>query len=132
MKAEEYINQHVDPCIRKYEELSNKYYKIHMGLMIACFSCFMAVIILNVVYIIVPVIWLILASIVCTLGGLFLFFFDSLNGYLAMSLEYKYKADSLDYEKYLYSAKRMVLKDLRIVARNICSVLTVRNSRLFL
>ena len=104
-RAEEYINQHVDPCIRKYEQLSNKYHKIHMGLMIGAFSCFMAVIILNVVYIIVPVIWLILASIVCTLGGLFLFFFDSLNGYLAMSLEYKYKADSLDYEKYLYSAK---------------------------
>ena len=76
-----------------------------MGLLVGAFSCFMAVIILNVVYIIVPVIWLILASIVCTLGGLFLFFFDSLNGYLAMSLKYKYKADSLDYEKYLYSAK---------------------------
>mgnify|MGYP004484178689 CR=1 FL=1 len=105
MTANDYINSQVDPCIRKYEDLSNKYHKIHMGLMIACFCSFMAVIILNVVYIIVPVIWLILASIVCTLGGLFLFFFDSLNGYLEKSLDYKYRAECLGYEKHLFKAK---------------------------
>ena len=105
MTANDYITSQVDLCIRKYEDLFRKYHKIHMCLMIACFSCFMSVIVLNVVYIIVPVIWLILASIVCTLGGLFLFFFDSLNGYLAKSLSYKYKAESLGYEKHLYQAK---------------------------
>jgi VIT1/CCC1 family predicted Fe2+/Mn2+ transporter len=105
MSADDYINSQVDPCIRKYEDLSHKYHKIHMGLMIACFSCFIGVIILNVVYIIVPVIWLVLASIVCTLGGLLLFFFDSLNGYLEKSLSYKHKAESLGYEKSLYKAK---------------------------
>lgn len=105
MTANDYITSQVDSCIRKYEDLFRKYHKIHMGLMIACFSCFMSVIVLSVVYIIVPVIWLILASIVCTLGGLFLFFFDSLNGYLAKSLSYKYKAESLGYEKHLYKAK---------------------------
>lgn len=105
MKTDEYIYQHIDPCIRRYEELFRKYHKIHIGLMISSFSSFMAVIVLNVVYIIVPVIWLILASIVCTLGGLFLVFFDSLNGYLEKSLSYKHKAESLGYEKHLYKAK---------------------------
>ena len=105
MSADDYITSQVDPCIRKYEDLSHKYHKIHMGLMIACFSCFIGVIILNVIYIIVPVIWLVLASIVCTLGGLFLFFFDSLNGYLEKSLDYKHRAECLGYEKSLYKAK---------------------------
>ena len=52
MSADDYITSQVDPCIRKYEDLFRKYHKIHMGLMIACFSCFIGVIILNVVYII--------------------------------------------------------------------------------
>ena len=105
MSADDYINSQVDPCIRKYEDLFRKYHKIHMGLMIACFSLFMGVIILNVVYIIVPLIWLVLASIVCTLGGLFLFFFDSLNGYGQKSLFYKHKAEFFGYEKSSYKPK---------------------------
>ena len=105
MSSDDYIASQVDSCIRRYEGLSDKYHKIHIGLMIACFSSFMAVIVLNVIYIIIPVIWLVLASIVCTLGGLFLFFFDSLNGHLEKSLSYKHKAESLGYEKSLYKAK---------------------------
>ena len=74
--------------------------------MLACFSCFTGVLILNVIYLIVPVIWLIFSACVLVLAGLFLLFFDVINDYSSKSLEYKYKANLLNYEKILYGAKQ--------------------------
>ena len=91
--------------VRKFEELSKKYHWCHIGLLISAFSCFIGVLILNVIYLIVPVVWLILSACVLVLAGLFLLFFDVLNDYSSKSLEYKYKADLLNYEKNLFIAK---------------------------
>ena len=79
-------------------------------MLVSSFSCFTGVLILNVIYLIVPVIWLILSGCALVLAGLFLLFFDVLNNYSSKSLEYKYKADLLNYEKNLYEAKQSGFK----------------------
>ena len=110
METQDYIQNRINTNIRHYEELSKKYHKCHVGFMIACFSCFIGVVILDIVYLIVPVVWLILASGALVLAGLFLLFFDVLNNYSSKSLEYKYKANLLSYEKNLYQAKQSGFK----------------------
>lgn len=110
METTDYIQNRINTNVRKFEELSKKYHRCHIGLMVACFSCFTGVLILNVIYLIVPVVWLIFASCVLVLAGLFLLFFDVLNDYSSKSLEYKYKADLLNYEKNLYEAKQSGFK----------------------
>ena len=110
METADYIQNRINTNICHYEELSKKYHRCHIGFMIACFSCFISVVILDVVYLIVPVIWLILASSVLVLAGLFLLFFDVLNHYSSKSLEYMYKANLLSYEKNLYLAKESGFK----------------------
>lgn len=106
METTDYIQNRINTNIRKFEELSKKYYRCHIGLMIACISCFTGVLILNVIYLIIPIVWLILSACVLVLAGLFLLFFDVLNDYSSKSLEYKYKANLLNYEKNLYEAKQ--------------------------
>ena len=105
METADYIQNRINTNIRRFEELSKKYHRCHIGLLIACFSCFIVVLILNVIYLIIPVIWFILSACVLVLAGLFLLFFDVLNDYSLKSLEYKYKANLLSYEKNLYVAK---------------------------
>lgn len=106
METTDYIQNRIHTNVRKFEELSKKYHRCHIGLMIAAFSCFIGVLILNVIYLIVSVVWLIFASCVLVLAGLFLLFFDVLNDYSSKSLECKYKANLLNYEKNLYEAKQ--------------------------
>lgn len=106
METTDYIQNRVNTNIRKFEELSKKYHRCHIGLLVSTFSCFTCVLILSVIYLIVPLVWLILASCVLVLAGLFLLFFDVLNDYSSKSLEYKYKANLLNYEKNLYEAKQ--------------------------
>ena len=110
METSDYIQNRINTNIRHFEELSKKYHRCHVGFMIAVFSCLFGVVIFNVVYLIIPVIWLILASCVLVLAGLFLLFFDVLNDYSSKSLEYKYKANLLCYEKNLYQAKESGFK----------------------
>lgn len=110
METTDYIQNRINTNIRKFEELSKKYHRCHIGLLVSSFSCFTCVLILNVIYLIVPVVWLILASCVLVLAGLFLLFFDVLNDYSSKSLGYKYKADLLNYEKNLYEAKQSGFK----------------------
>lgn len=106
METADYIQNRIHTNIRKFKELSKKYHRCHIGLLVSTFSCFTGVLILNVIYLLVPVVWLILASCVLVLAGLFLLFFDVLNDYSLKALEYKYKADLLNYEKNLYEAKQ--------------------------
>ena len=68
------------------------------------------IVILSVIYMLLPVHWLIPSSCVWVLGSLFLLFFDVLNNYSSKSLEYKYKANLLSYEKNLYQAKESGFK----------------------
>lgn len=110
METQDYIQNRINTNIRHYEELSKKYHRCHVGFMIAVFSCFIGVVILDVIYLILPVIWLILSACVLVLAGLFLLFFDVLNNYSSKSLEYKYKANLLGYEKNLYQAKESGFK----------------------
>ena len=110
METTDYIQNRVNTNIRKFEEISKKYHRCHIGLLVSSFSCFTGVLILNVIYLIIPVVWLILASCVLVLAGLFLLFFDVLNDYSSKSFEYKYKADLLNYEKNLYEAKQSGFK----------------------
>ena len=106
METTDYIQNRVNTNIRKFEELSKKYHRCHIGLLVSSFSCFTCVLILNVIYLIVPLVWLILVSCVLVLAGLFLLFFDVLNDYSSKSFECKYKANLLNYEKNLYEAKQ--------------------------
>lgn len=106
METTDYIQNRINTNVRKFEGLSMKYHRCHIGLLVSSFSCFTCVLILNVIYLIVPVVWLILASCVLVLAGLFLLFFDVLNNYSSKSFEYKYKANLLNYEKNLYEAKQ--------------------------
>ena len=110
METTDYIQNRIHTNVRKFEELSKKYHRCHIGLLVSAFSCFTGVLILNVIYLIVPLVWLILASCVLVLAGLFLLFFDVLNDYSSKSLEYKYKANLLNYEKNLYEAKQSGFK----------------------
>lgn len=110
METSDYIQNRINTNICHFEELSKKYQRCHVGFMIAVFSCLFGVVILNVVYLIIPVIWFILSSCVLVLAGLFLLFFDVLNDYSSKSLEYKYKANLLSYEKNLYQAKESGFK----------------------
>lgn len=110
METSDYIQNRINTNIRHCEELSKKYHRCYIGFMIACFSCFIGVVILDIVYLIIPVIWFILSSCVLVLAGLFLLFFDVLNNYSSKSLEYKYKANLLSYEKNLYQAKESGFK----------------------
>ena len=110
METSDYIQNRINTNIRHYEELSKKYHRCHIGIMIGCFSCLIGVVILDVIYLILPVIWLILSACVLVLAGLFLLFFDVLNNYSSKSLEYKYKANLLSYEKNLYQAKESGFK----------------------
>lgn len=110
METTDYIQNRVNTNIRKFEELSKKYHRCHIGLLVSSFSCFTCVLILNVIYLIVPLVWLILVSCVLVLAGLFLLFFDVLNDYSYKSLEYKYKANLLNHEKNLYEAKQSGFK----------------------
>lgn len=106
METTDYIQNRIHTNVRKFEGLSKKYHRCHIGLMIAAFSCFTGVLILNVIYLIVPVIWLILSACVLVLAGLFLLFFDVLNDYSSKSLECKYKTNLLNYEKNVYESKQ--------------------------
>lgn len=106
METTDYIQNRISTNVRKFEGLSKKYHRCHVGLLISTFSCFTGVLILNVIYLIVPVIWLILSACVLVLAGLFLLFFDVLNDYSSKSLEYKYKGNLLNYKKNLYEAKQ--------------------------
>lgn len=106
METADYMQNRINTNIRKFEELSKKYHRCHIGLLISSFSCFICVLILNIIYLIVPVVWLILSACVIVLAGLFLLFFDVLNDYASKSLEYKNKANLLNYEKNLYEAKQ--------------------------
>ena len=81
METQDYIQNRINTNIRHYEELSKKYHRCHIGLLVSTFSCFTVVLILNVIYLIISVVWLILASCVLVLAGLFLLFFDVLNDY---------------------------------------------------
>ena len=110
METSDYIQNRINTNIRHYEELSKKYHRCHIGLLISVISCLICVIVLNVIYLIVPVIWLILSACILVLAGLFLLFFDVLNDYSSKSLEYKYKANLLCYEKNLYQAKESGFK----------------------
>lgn len=110
METSDYIQNRVNTNIRHFEELSKKYHRCHAAFMIAVFSCLIGVVILSVIYLIIPVIWFILSSCVLVLAGLFLLFFDVLNNYSSKSLEYKYKANLLSYEKNLYQAKESGFK----------------------
>lgn len=110
METQDYIQNRINTNIRHYEELSKKYHRCHIGLMIAVFCCFIGVVILDVIYLILPVVWLILSACVLVLAGLFLLFFDVLNNYSSKALEYKYKANLLSYEKNLYQAKESGFK----------------------
>lgn len=110
METTDYIQNRINTNVRKFEGLSKKYHRCHVGLLISAFSCFIGVLILNVIYLIVPVVWLILSACVLVLAGLFLLFFDVLNDYSSKSLEYKYKANLLSYEKNLYEAKQSGFK----------------------
>lgn len=110
METQDYIQNRINTNIRHYEELSKKYHRCHIGIIIACFSCLIGVVLLSVIYLIIPVIWFILSSCVLVLAGLFLLFFDVLNNYSSKSLEYKYKANLLSYEKNLYLAKESGFK----------------------
>lgn len=105
METADYIQNRINTNIRRFEELSKKYHRCHIGLLISVFSCFIGVLILNVIYLILPVVWLILSACVLVLAGLFLLFFDVLNAYASKSLEYKHKANLLNYEKNLFLAK---------------------------
>ena len=122
METADYIQNRIHTNVRRFEELSKKYHRCHIGLMIACISCFTGVLILNVIYLIVPLVWLILASCVLVLAGQFLLFFDVLNDYSSKSLEYKYKANLLNYEKNLYEANKVDLKALRFVVKGLCNL----------
>ena len=110
METQDYIQNRINTNIRHYEELSKKYHRCHVGFMIAVFSSLIGVAILSVIYLIVPVVWLILSACVLVLAGLFLLFFDVLNNYASKSLEYKYRANLLSYEKNLYQAKESGFK----------------------
>ena len=110
METTDYIQNRINTNIRKFEALSKKYHRCHIGLLVSTFSCFTGVLILNVIYLIVPLVWLILASCVLVLVGLFLLFFDVLNDYSSKSLECKYKANLLNYEKNVYEAKQSGFK----------------------
>lgn len=106
METTDYIQNRINTNIRKFEELSKKYHRCHIGLLVSSFSCFTGVLILNVIYLIVPVIWLIFSACVLVLAGLFLLFFDVLNDYSSKSLECKYKTNLLNYEKNVYESKQ--------------------------
>lgn len=131
METSDYIQNRINTNIRHFEELSKKYHRCHVGFMIAVFSCLFGVVILNVVYLIIPVIWLILASCVLVLAGLFLLFFDVLNDYSSKSLEYKYKANLCVMNEKLYQQKRVDLKVLRFVVKDLCSDYGGYNNRHF-
>lgn len=105
METADYIQNRIGTNVRKFEGLSKMYHRCHIGLIISTFSCFICVLILNIIYLIIPVVWLILSACVLVLAGLFLLFFDVLNDYSSKSLEYKYKANLLSYEKNLFIAK---------------------------
>ena len=106
METTDYIQNRIHTNVRKFEELSKKYHRCHIGLLISTFSCFTCVLILNVIYLIVPVIWLILSACVLVLAGLFYYSLNVLNDHSSKSLECKYKANLLNYEKNLYEAKQ--------------------------
>ncbi|WP_295568521.1 hypothetical protein [uncultured Holdemanella sp.] len=112
METKEYIENRINTKIREYEKLSSKYHKVHIGLMISCFCCLFASIVLHVLYLILPVVWFILASVVLIVASLFLFFFDVLNDYSSKSSEYKHKALMLSYEMNLYLAKESDFESL--------------------
>ena len=109
METTDYIQNRINTNVRRFEGLSKKYHRCHIGLLVSAFSCFTGVLILNVIYLIVPVIWLILSACVLVLAGLFLLFFDVLNDYSSKSLEYRYKANLMSYEKNLFIGKRQVI-----------------------
>ena len=111
METADYIQNRIHTNVRKFEELSKKYHRCHIGLMLACFSCFTGVLILNVIYLIVPVIWLIFSACVLVLAGLFLLFFDVINDYSSKSLEYTYMEQN-----------RVDLKALRFDVKGLCNL----------
>lgn len=111
METKEYIENRINTKIREYEGLSNKYRKAHIGMMISCFCCLFASVILHVLYLILPILWFILGSIVLVVASLFLLFFDVLNGFSDKASSYKHKASMLSYEKNLYLGKSNDFED---------------------
>lgn len=105
METKEYIENRINTKIREYEGLSRKYHKAHIGIQIACFCCLFGCIVLNVLYLILPIVWFILGSVVLVVACLFLLFFDVLNEFSNKASSYKYKGSMLSYEKNLYLGK---------------------------
>lgn len=112
METKDYIQNRIHTKIHMYEGLSLKYHRCHIGLCIASVCCLLSVIVLNVLYLILPIVWFILASILMALASLFLFIFDILNQYASKSMEYKHRADMLSYEMNLYLAKELDFESL--------------------
>lgn len=102
METKEYIENRVNTKICEYNGLSKKYHRVHVGMMIACFCCLFASIILHVLYLVLPIVWFILGSVILIVASLFLLFFDVLNGFSDKASSYKHKASMLSYEKNLY------------------------------
>lgn len=111
METKEYIENRINTKIREYDGLSKKYHRVHVGIMIACFCCLFASIILHVLYLVLPIVWFILGSIVLIVASLFLLFFDVLNGFSYKASSYKHKASMLSYEKNLYLGKKNEFED---------------------
>lgn len=105
METKEYIENRINTKIREYDGLSKKYHRAHVGIMIACFCCLFTSVILHVLYLILPIVWFILGSVILIVACLFLFFFDALNEFSDKASSYKHKASMLSYEKYLYLGK---------------------------
>lgn len=111
METKEYIENRINTKIREYDGLSKKYHRSHLGIMIACFCCLFASIILHVLYLVLPIVWFILGSVILIVACLFLFFFDALNGFPDKASSYKHKTSMLSYEKNLYLGKKNEFED---------------------
>lgn len=106
----EYIENRIRTKIQLFESQSKHYARCHFGMMVAGFSCLLAVIVLNVLYLILPILWLIFASIVLALSTILIFFIDVFAQFEKKSMEYKNKASALDYEKNIYESKEKGFK----------------------
>ena len=63
METSDYIQNIINTLLSNhYEELSKKYHRCPCCIYDCCVSCLIGVVILSVIYLIVPVVWLILSS----------------------------------------------------------------------
>ena len=114
----EYIDSRVNPKIHEFENLSKKYKKCHLGMMVGALSCLLSSVIVDGIYFIVPIIWLVLTSMILVLVSLFLFIFDSLCQFEQKSIDYKNKACTLNYEKNMYLSKEKGFKSFAYRCEN--------------